>query len=201
MYRLTKRKLFEVASSKPGWNVAYYAALLASNTTARGGELRGLRIDDVNPIERTLRIQRSSTKTDAGARVIPLNESALWACVRLLERVQKLGASDPNHYLFPAALFRHTKKTDAMRGSGFDFTKPMQCWRTAWRNSRKKQNSKVSDSTTYATIALRNSPKQVSPITPSCPSPDTLAAICWSTIHTFACRPRGRQSPLWKISK
>jgi integrase len=138
MYRLTKRKLFEVASSKPGWNVAYYAALLASNTTARGGELRGLRIDDVNPIERTLRIQRSSTKTDAGARVIPLNESALWACVRLLERVQKLGGSDPNHYLFPAALFRHTKKTDAMRGSGFDFTKPMQSWRTAWRNLTKE---------------------------------------------------------------
>ncbi len=133
-----ERKLFEVASSKPGWNVAYYAALLASNTTARGGELRGLRIGDVNPIEKTLSIQRSSTKTDAGERIVPLNDAALWACVRLLERAQKLGATDPNHYLFPAAMFRHTKKTDPMRGPGFDFTKSMQSWRTAWRNLTKE---------------------------------------------------------------
>lgn len=133
-----ERKLFEVASSRAGWNVAYYAALLASNTTARGGELRGLRIGDVNPIERTLSIRRSSTKTDAGARVIPLNDMALWSCVRLLERAQKLGASEPNHYLFPAARFRHTKKTDPMKGPGFDFTRPMQSWRTAWRNLTKE---------------------------------------------------------------
>jgi integrase len=129
-----EKKLFEVAASKPGWSVAYCAALLASNTTARGGELKGLRIGDLNLIEKTIRIQRASTKTDAGARIIPLNDTALWACARLLERAQKLGASDPNHYLFPAALFRHTLKTDPVQGSGFDFTKPMQSWRTAWRN-------------------------------------------------------------------
>ena len=29
-----EKKLFEVAASKPGWSVVYYAALLASNTTA-----------------------------------------------------------------------------------------------------------------------------------------------------------------------
>ncbi len=129
-----EKKLFEVAASKPGWSVVYYAALLASNTTARGGELKGLRIGDLNLIEKTLRIQRASTKTDAGARIIPLNETALWACARLLERAEKLGASEPSHYLFPAALFRHTKKTDPMHGTGFDLAKPMQSWRTAWRN-------------------------------------------------------------------
>jgi integrase len=129
-----EKKLFEVAASRPGWSVVYYAALLAGNTTARGGELKGLRIGDLNLIEKTIRIQRASTKTDAGARIIPLNETALWACARLLERAEKLGASDPTHYLFPAALFRHTKQTDPMHGTGFDFTKPMQSWRTAWRN-------------------------------------------------------------------
>jgi integrase len=137
-----ERKLFEVASSKPGWNVAYYAALVANNTTARGGELKGLRIGDVNLIERTIRIQRDTTKTDAGARMVPLNDSAMWACARLLERVQKLGGSDPTHYLFPAAIFRHTKKTDPVKGSGFDFTKPMKTWRTAWRNLTKEANLK-----------------------------------------------------------
>src|ERR1035438_6834892 len=112
-----ERKLFEVASSKAGWNVAYYAALVASNTTARGGELKGLRIGDVNLIERTLRIQRDTTKTDAGARIVPLNDTAMWACARLLERAQKLGGADPIHYLFPAATFRHTRKSDPDRKS------------------------------------------------------------------------------------
>jgi len=129
-----ERRLFDAAASRPGWSVVYYAALLASNTTARGGELKGLRIGDLNLIEKTLRIQRASTKTDAGARIIPLNDTALWACARLLERAEKLGASEPTHYLFPAAMFRHTKKTDPMHGTGFDFAKPMQSWRTAWRN-------------------------------------------------------------------
>ena len=135
-----EKKLFEVAASKPGWSVVYYAALLAGNTTARGGELKGLRIGDLNLIEKTLRIQRASTKTDAGARIIPLNDTALWACARLLERAEKLGATDPSHYLFPAALFRHTKKTDVLHGTGFDFTKPMQSWRTAWRNLTDEAN-------------------------------------------------------------
>lgn len=137
-----ERKLFEVASSKPGWSVAYQAAVLASHTTARGGELKGLRLGDVNLMERTLTIQRSTTKTDAGARVVPLNDTALWACARLLERARKLGATDPTHYLLPAALFRHTKKDDPAKGSGFDFTKPMQSWRTAWRNLTEEAKMK-----------------------------------------------------------
>jgi integrase len=135
-----ERKLFEVASSRPGWNVAYYAALLASNTTARGGELKGLRIGDLNLIEKTLRVQRASTKTDAGARIIPLNDTALWACARLLERAEKLGASEPSHYLLPTALYQHKHKADPIKGKGFDFTKPMQSWRTAWRNLTTEAN-------------------------------------------------------------
>jgi integrase len=87
-----ERTLLKVAASKPAWNVAYYAAILASNTTARGGELKGLRIGDVNLMERTLRIERNSTKTDAGARVVPLNDAALRACARLLERAQPRGS-------------------------------------------------------------------------------------------------------------
>jgi integrase len=33
----------------------------------------------------------------------------------------------------PAALYRHTKECDPVKGTGFDPTKPMQSWRTAWR--------------------------------------------------------------------
>jgi integrase len=127
--------LFKTACSKPGWQVAYFAALLAANTTARGGELRGLRLADIDLIERTLRIRRVSTKTDAGARIVPLNESALFACAKLLDRARKLGSVQPEHYLFPAALFRHTREADPLRAArGFDPTRPMQTWRTAWRS-------------------------------------------------------------------
>jgi integrase len=135
-----ERRLFDAAASRPGWSVVYYAALLAGNTTARGGELKGLRIGDLNLIEKTIRIQRASTKTDAGARIIPLNETAMWACARLLERAEKLGASEPTHYLFPQALYQHKHKTDPIKGTGFDFTKPMQSWRTSWRNLTTKAN-------------------------------------------------------------
>jgi integrase len=129
-----ERTLFEVAASNPRWTVAFYAALLAANTTARGCELKGLQIGDVNLIEGTIRIRRASTKTDAGARIVPLNESALSAAARLLERAQKLGATQPDHYVMPTALYQHKGEKDPTRSSGYDPTVPMKTWRTAWRN-------------------------------------------------------------------
>jgi integrase len=130
-----EKKLFEVAASRDSWQLAYWVALVAANTTARGCELRGLHISDVNLIEKTLRIRRASTKTDAGERIIPLNADALWACARLLERARKIGATEPEHYLMPTALYRHTKKEDPLRtATGFDLNQPMKTWRTAWRN-------------------------------------------------------------------
>lgn len=129
-----EQNLFKIACSKPGWTVAYFAALLAANTTARGCEVKGMRLGDVDLLNRTLTIRRVSTKTDAGARVVPLNRDAMLACTRLLDRARKLGSVEPEHYLLPAALFRHTKKGDELTGnSGYDPTKPMQTWRTAWR--------------------------------------------------------------------
>jgi integrase len=130
-----EQDLFKAASSQPGWTVAYYAALLAANTTARGCEVKGLRLGDVDLLNKTLCIRRASTKTDAGARIVPLNGNAMLACTRLLERARQLGSVEPEHYLLPAALFRHTKEGDELTGSaGFDPTRPMQSWRTAWRN-------------------------------------------------------------------
>jgi len=108
--------------------------LLASNTTARGCELKGLKLGDINLLDRSLCIRRASTKTDAGARIVPLNELALWACARLLERAQKLGSTQPDHHLMPAALYQHKRKNDPVRGTGYDPTRPMNTWRTAWRS-------------------------------------------------------------------
>lgn len=80
-----KRLLFRVATSKPGWTVAYCAAVLAANTTCRGVELRHLRWRDVDLPSRTLAIRRS--KTAAGHRTIPLNGDAM-ACYGLARPTQ-----------------------------------------------------------------------------------------------------------------
>src|SRR5262249_17525059 len=97
-----KARLLEVASSKPDWEVAYWAALLALNTTMRSCELKGLRWKDIDLFGKTLTIQRQSTKTDAGARVIPLNRSAVWALAKLRDRAEKLGSVESDRYVFPA---------------------------------------------------------------------------------------------------
>jgi integrase len=67
-------------------------------------------------------IRRDSTKTDAGARVIPLNRDAVLALSDLLRRADMLGASEPDHFVFPAC------------ECVIDPTKPMKGWRTAWRH-------------------------------------------------------------------
>jgi integrase len=132
-----ERHLFDVASSNPNWSVAYYAALIAANTTARGCEIKGLRLCDIDLEARTMTIRRASTKTDAGCRIVPLNTEAAWALARLLERASFLGAVDPHHYVFPAFTFRHTKEGQNS-GAGYDPAKPMKSWRSAWRKLTRR---------------------------------------------------------------
>jgi hypothetical protein len=51
-----KLRLLKVAASKPEWQNARLAAVLAFNTTMRAGEIRGLRWRDVDLMERVLTI-------------------------------------------------------------------------------------------------------------------------------------------------
>lgn len=118
-----ERSLFETAATRPEWRTAYLAGLLAANTGARGGELRGLQLHDVDLAAGVIRVRRANTKTDAGARQIPLNGTAAWAAARLVERAEALGSTEPNHHLFPA--YRHY---------AYDPTSPQTTWRSAWRS-------------------------------------------------------------------
>ncbi|HKS72589.1 MAG TPA: site-specific integrase [Terriglobales bacterium] len=131
-----EKRLFDVASSNPLWQTAYSAAVLAAHTTARSRELKGLRLGDINLMEGTITIRRSTTKTDAGCRVIPLDSAATRAVVRQLERARLLGATEPTHYLFPFCRFRQTKQNSPTTAMGYDPTKPMTSWRSAWRSLR-----------------------------------------------------------------
>jgi integrase len=118
-----KLRLLKVASSRPEWQNAAWAATLALNTTMRGCEIKQLRWRDIDLMEKTLSIRKS--KTEAGERVIPLNTDAWNTILSLYRRAQSLGSVESEHYVFPACEAAH-----------FDPTRPQASWRTAWRNMR-----------------------------------------------------------------
>ncbi len=127
-----RRLLFETASSRDGWMVAYCAAVLAVSTTCRGMELKHLRWQDVDLFERGILIQRS--KTQAGHRAIPLNGDAMAALARLKERAEIVGSAQPEHYVFPAC-----------ERSKIDPNTPQKTWRTAWRSLVKEAAKQAGD--------------------------------------------------------
>lgn len=118
--------LFAVAESKEAWLAAYLAATVANDTGMRGVELRNLRLGSIDVDKRTITVQRRATKTTGGVRTIHLTNDSLKAVVRLLERTQMLGASESDHFLFPARV-----------KGGYDPRKPTRGWRSAWRSLRK----------------------------------------------------------------
>ena len=93
---------------------------------------------------RRIRIARKGAKTNAGARLVELNHAATEAATKLSLRAQLLGAKDPEHYLLPADLSRHTKSTDPLKGGrGFDPSRHQTSWRTAWRSLRKAAGDRM----------------------------------------------------------
>jgi integrase len=131
-------RLDAAASSRDKWMVAYNAEVLAVNTGMRGGEIKRLRLGNVDLEQRRITVTRKGTKSNAGARLVELNTFAFAAVARLYQRAELLGASSPDHYLLPAGLGRHTKACDPLRGGkGFDVTCHQVSWTGAWRNLRK----------------------------------------------------------------
>jgi integrase len=120
-----KLKLQTTAANNPDWENAYLAMTLALNTTMRACEVKGLQWKDVDFLERAVTVRQS--KTDAGRRVIPLNNDAWEAILTLYHRAQKVAGSEPSHYVFPACENGHV-----------DPTTPQKSWRSAWRSLRKE---------------------------------------------------------------
>jgi integrase len=119
--REQKVHLFRTAGSKPEWDVAFCAAVVAVNTTCRKVELLGLRWSDVDLFGRVISIRRS--KTEAGHRSIPLNSDAMAAFARLRRRADLIGSSEPTHFVFPAC-----------ENGKIDPAHPQKSWRSAWRS-------------------------------------------------------------------
>ena len=129
-----KLKLLRKACERPEWETAYWAALIALNTTMRGCELRSLTWADVNLIDRTLIVRKS--KTAAGERIIPLNQEAFDTLLKLRKRAERFSPLEPTHFVIAA--FRpkwrfNQNNLVSMTLAGFDPTRPLGSWRTAWR--------------------------------------------------------------------
>src|SRR5215469_3713651 len=100
-----KLRLLKLAAAKPEWQNARLAAILALNTTMRACEIRGLKWQNVDLIERVLTVRRNTTKSDAGERIIPLNSGAWAVILESRERSKLLFGSEPQPrwYVFPHA--------------------------------------------------------------------------------------------------
>ena len=134
-----KQRLLKTAVMRPEWETAYLAAILCLNTTARGCELKGLQWCDVDLFTRTLTIRKS--KTAAGERVVPLTGVAVSALARLRRRAESFGTVEPSHYVFAAFVPKFTfsgKRVIDYNVTGFDPTRHVKSWRTAWRTLTKK---------------------------------------------------------------
>jgi integrase len=126
-------RLLQVAATRPEWQTARLAMILALNTTCRGCELKGLRWCDVDFIGRAITIRRS--KTDAGIRTIPLNANAWQAILQLRARMKLFYGAEPqpDWYIFASGEGQGPRST--LNGATVkpDPTRPITTWRTAWR--------------------------------------------------------------------
>ena len=129
-----KARLAKTAASKPEWQVARLAMTLALNTTMRSCELKGLRWRDVNLVNRSLTVRRS--KTEAGQRIIPLNADAFAAVLECRERIKAFYGvqPQPDWYVFPSGEGQGPRTGTNKTTVKPDPTKPMICWRSAWRS-------------------------------------------------------------------
>ncbi len=120
-----KYHIFQTASQRPEWQRAYCAALVTSNTSLRPVELKRLLWPDVDQKAMTVTVRKS--KTDAGSRIIPLNEEALAAINALKTAAIATGAYGSDCFVF----HRLWPKPDPRQPMG------KGGWRSAWRSLRK----------------------------------------------------------------
>lgn len=138
-----KLLLFQTAASRPEWDVAYCAAVIAANTTCRKVEVLNLKWESVDLFASLLSIRRS--KTEAGNRTIPLTDEALLSFARLRRRAEAFGGGAPTDYVFPACENARSRAKSGDNSNGFDFRRPQRTFRTAWRSLVKAATNSAAD--------------------------------------------------------
>jgi site-specific recombinase XerD len=129
-------RLLQVAKAAGEDSVAALVAVVAYATGMRSKEIKQLqlgsiRLDSARP---QVQVKRATTKTNKGARFVALDSMACWALGKLMNRAHRLGAYQPEHYLLPTLLDRHTRTSDPLKGgSGWDVTHPQSSWEVGSR--------------------------------------------------------------------
>lgn len=134
--RLTDEELeslLRVAEERRDISVIFLVMRLALETGLRHKELRTLHVSDVDLKAGTVRIRRSGTKTDAGARTVPLTPLAVEIADDLLDRAAGLGSVEGEHFVFPGTKFARGKRVP-------DPTVPQLSFGDAWRTLKKLAN-------------------------------------------------------------
>jgi len=116
-----KLRLLRTAGQNEEWQRAQAAMSLAFCTAMRGCEIKRLQWRDVDFLSRAILVRTS--KTEAGQRMIPMNDEAYEMVVRLRERAKAFNGIELHHYVFPAC--EHGR---------VDPTRNQNSFRTAWRN-------------------------------------------------------------------
>jgi len=119
-----KLKLLGTAGQNEEWQRAEAAMSLALCTTMRGCEIKRLQWRDIDFLNRAVLVRTS--KTEAGQRLIPMNDETHEIVMRLRERAKRFNGIEPSHYVFPACEHGH-----------IDPTRSQKSFRTAWRNLTK----------------------------------------------------------------
>jgi integrase len=120
-------RLLEMAQSNPEWDYVYCAAVLAAWTSLCSVEVRRLRRRDVDLFNRKVSVPYGKNKHRI--RVLPLLPDAVRVLGRMVERLDRLGFTAPDDFLWFACQWNR-----------FDPTKPMSRWDTAWHALRDKAN-------------------------------------------------------------
>ena len=119
-----KLRLMRAAGQTEEWQRAQAAMSLALCTTMRGCEIKRLQWRDIGFLNRAILVRTS--KTDAGERLIPMNDETLEIVMRLRERAKEFNGTEAQHYVFPACEHGHV-----------DPTHNQTSFRTAWRRLTK----------------------------------------------------------------
>jgi integrase len=133
-------RLMAFAAKSAPRSVAPAVAVLGLSTGLRKGEIARIKLGDLHnrDVCPHLMVRRETTKTDAGARRVALDQCAVWAVERLVARARLIGSVNPEDYLLPTDLARHTRLSDGLHGGcGFDPQHHQTSWEWGWDEFRK----------------------------------------------------------------
>jgi integrase len=119
-----KLKLVRAAGQNEEWQRAQAAMSLALCTTMRGCEIKRLQWRDIDFLNPAILVRAS--KTEAGERLIPMNDETQQIVLQLRERAKKFNGTEAQHYVFPACEHGHV-----------DPKRHQTSFRTAWRSLTK----------------------------------------------------------------